>query len=75
MLQILGLKPFTVYKTMASEEMVEKFMTTIRAPYSVKETYWRNLVVLVWMIYYYRQVTKHTYIYNLYAEDVLQRKG
>jgi len=35
---------------MSSEETVEKFMATIKAPFNVKETYWRNLVVLVQMM-------------------------
>ena len=50
MLQILGIKPFAIHETMPSEEMVEKFMATIKAPFNVKETYWRNLVVLVQMM-------------------------
>ena len=72
MLQILGIKPFAIYKTMPSEEMVEKFMATIKAPFNVKDTYWRNLVVLVQMMQL--QFIKHTYIESFYAEKVLQRK-
>ena len=71
MLQILGIRPYAAYKTMTSEEMVEKFMSTIKAPFNVKDKYWRNLVVLVQILILWKCLILYTL--SIYREGFAEK--